>query len=89
MADSTFNPSGEVFLDARRDGKSLRLTWHQQNDEVTMSLWRSGVCSATFRLARHEVPSFIDALVDGLSGVREPLPSTPATRLPGQTAASG
>jgi hypothetical protein len=56
----------EVFLDARGNGRALRLSWHHDVDVVVLSLWRDGVCAGTFRLPKSQVNDFIDALVDGL-----------------------
>ncbi len=57
---------GEVFLDARGNGRAMRLTWHHEFDLVVLSLWREGTCAGTFRLSRQDVAGFVDALVDGL-----------------------
>jgi hypothetical protein len=57
---------GEIFLDARGNGRALRLTWHPEADMVVLSLWRQGTCAGTFRLLKEDVSEFIDALVDGL-----------------------
>ena len=59
-------PQGEVFLDARGNGRAMRLTWHHESDLVVLSLWRDGTCASTFRLAKEDVNEFIDALIDGL-----------------------
>jgi len=61
-------PAGEVFLDARGNGRALRLTWHHEAQLVVLSLWRGDACAGTFRLALADVDSFVDALVDGLRG---------------------
>lgn len=66
MAVSTERPAGEVFLDARGNGRAMRLTWHQESELVVLSLWRDGLCASTFRLAKDDVEEFVDALVDGL-----------------------
>ncbi|MEJ7689688.1 MAG: hypothetical protein WKF76_04245 [Nocardioidaceae bacterium] len=66
MAVSTERPTGEVFLDARGNGRAMRLTWHQESELVVLSLWRDNVCASTFRLAKDDVEEFVDALVDGL-----------------------
>lgn len=72
-ARSPIDPAGgEVFLDARGDGRALRLRWHPEADVVVLSLWRDGVCAGTFRLPQAEVATFVDALVDGLRELREP-----------------
>lgn len=64
-AESTY-PHGEVFLDARGQGRALRLTWHHEADVVVLSLWRDRTCAGTFRLSTADVDGFVDALVDGL-----------------------
>lgn len=58
--------SGEVFLDQRSGGRSLRVSWHPDADLVVLSLWREGTCAGTFRLPMTEVPDLIDALRGGL-----------------------
>jgi hypothetical protein len=55
-----------VFLDARGNGRALRLTWHHEADVVVLSLWRDDACAGTFRLATADVNAFVDALVDGI-----------------------
>jgi hypothetical protein len=84
---------GEVFLDARGDGRAMRLTWHHEADLVVLSLWRNHVCTGTFRLEKHDVASFVDALVDGLRGaegvsISRPEPSRlePSRAVPPPTA---
>lgn len=67
MSQSAGAP-GEVFLDARGNGRAMRLTWHHEADLVVLSLWHDHVCGGTFRLAAADVNDFIDALVDGLRG---------------------
>ncbi len=66
MAQPVERPNGEVFLDARGNGRALRLTWHHESELVVLSLWRETMCAGTFRLARGDVNEFVDALVDGL-----------------------
>lgn len=75
---------GEVFLDARGNGRAMRLTWHHESELVVLSMWRDGTCVGTFRLLKDDVNEFIDALVDGLRdapGVH--LPSADSHRAPG------
>src|SRR3954469_616524 len=59
-------PQGEVFLDARGNGRAMRLTWHHEADLVVLSMWRDGTCAGTFRLSKEDVNEFIDALIDGV-----------------------
>lgn len=70
---------GEVFLDARGNGRALRLTWHNEVHLVVLSLWRDGLCAATFRLSKDDVNDFIDAMVTGLRDER-PAAVTPPRR---------
>lgn len=58
--------TGAVFPDLRGDGRSLRATWHQEQQVVVLSLWRNNVCVSTFRLAADEVPDLITLLRHGL-----------------------
>jgi hypothetical protein len=59
--------TGEVFLDARGDGRGLRVSWHPDADVVVLSLWRGGTCAGSFRLPIEEVPELVRVLRDGLS----------------------
>lgn len=77
---------GEVFLDARGNGRALRLTWHHEADVVVLSLWRDNACAGTFRLATADVNDFVDALVDGIRDETDlaPAGSAPGTPPPAQ-----
>lgn len=55
---------GEVFLDARHDGRSLRVSAHPEDGVVVVSHWRGDRCVATFRLATADVAALMDALAD-------------------------
>lgn len=68
---------GEVFLDARGNGRALRLTWHNEAHLVVLSLWREGLCAGTFRLSKDDVNDFIDAMVTGLRDERPAAAVTP------------
>ncbi len=68
---------GDVFLDARGNGRAMRLSWHPADDVVVLSLWRDQMCAGTFRMPEADVGPFIDALIDGLRdapGVHLPPP---------------
>ncbi|MGH3444552.1 MAG: hypothetical protein ACRDPB_04180 [Nocardioidaceae bacterium] len=73
LQPSPLPATGEVFLDARGGARSLRVSWHPDDDDdagitgiVVLSLWRHGVCSGTFRLDVEDVPDLIDVLRTGL-----------------------
>lgn len=74
--------SGAVLPDVRGAGRWMRVTWHDEADVVVLSLWRENACVGTLRLARHEVPALVSALVEGLA-------PPPATRPGGASAAPG
>jgi hypothetical protein len=57
---------GDVFLDARGNGRAMRLSWHPEADVVVLSLWREDTCAGTFLMPHEDVGAFIDALVDNL-----------------------
>ncbi len=59
--------AGEVFLDARGDGRALRVSWHGEADLVVLSLWQDGTCTGTFRLPVEDVPDLVDVLRAGLA----------------------
>jgi hypothetical protein len=58
--------AGEVFLDARGDGRGLRVSWHPDAEVVVLSLWRGGTCAGTFRLPIEEVPELVRVLRESL-----------------------
>lgn len=66
MALQRTTRTGAVFPDLRGDGRSLRATWHQEQQVVVLSLWRNNVCVGTFRLGADEVPDLIALLRHGL-----------------------
>ena len=66
MAPQRTTRTGMVFPDLRGDGRSLRATWHQEQQVVVLSLWRNNVCVSTFRLSADEVPDLIGLLRQGL-----------------------
>ncbi len=61
-------PSGGTVLeDARGESRWMRVTWHDDEGVVVLSVWRDGSCVATVRLERGDVPALVTALVDGLA----------------------
>ena len=57
---------GDVLVDARDFGRELRVSWHHEAGIAVISIWRFGVCTATFQLPREDVPELVDVLVQGL-----------------------
>ncbi len=56
--------TGSVLFDARGDDRALRVSWHEEQDVVVLSLWRDNVCTATFRLAGDQVDDLIETLFE-------------------------
>ncbi|WP_141005038.1 hypothetical protein [Nocardioides humi] len=54
--------AGAAYLDARGDGRALRVSWHSEAELVVLSLWRDNVCTATFQLDVADVPGLVDLL---------------------------
>jgi hypothetical protein len=57
--------AGDAYLDARGDGRALRVSWHSEADLVVLSLWRDNVCVGTFQLEFDDVPRLLDQLAAG------------------------
>jgi hypothetical protein len=71
LRPSPLPSAGEVFLDHRGDGRSMRVSWYPESDLVVLSLWRDGVCAGTFRLPMADVPDLIEVLRGGLQTAYE------------------
>ncbi len=57
---------GAVFFDPRDEGRSLRLSFHEDLGVFILSLWRDDTCLGTFRLAVEEAPRMIHSVVTAL-----------------------
>jgi hypothetical protein len=60
--------TGEVFSDARGDGRAMRVNWHESEGVVVLSLWKGAICTATFRVPAADLPDLLRALTDGPLG---------------------
>jgi hypothetical protein len=72
---------GDVVAGRDVAGRELRISGHPEADRVVLSIWQSGHCLATVRLARADVPEVTRALVSGLVPLPEsqrPGPTVPA-----------
>jgi hypothetical protein len=67
---------GGVFTDARRAGRTLRVSWHAEAGVVVVSLWDGARCTGTVQVPAGDVPELIRSLTLGLE-------STPRPRQPG------
>ncbi len=57
----------QMFSDARRPQRFLRVSSHPSEHLVTLSMWSGEECLATFRLPTAEVPELVAVLVQGLA----------------------
>jgi hypothetical protein len=58
---------GDVFADSRGEGRTLRVSLHDDEHTLVLSMWQLGQCRATFRLPTGQVPALVHALVSGLT----------------------
>jgi len=67
---------GDVFADVRDDGRTMRISCHEDQGTVVVSLWHNTLCRGSFRLAADDLGRFIAALAE----MRTPLSAmaTPA-----------
>ena len=60
------SPESTILVDARGEGRALRVTWHPESCDrdglVVMSLWRGNLCVGSFRLTADDVPGLVEAL---------------------------
>jgi hypothetical protein len=56
---------GEVFTDPRGDGRTLRVSWHESDAVVVLSLWHGNRCTSSFRVSAEDLPDLVRALTVG------------------------
>lgn len=59
--------AGAVFFDERDDGRTLRLSWHEDTATFVVSLWRGNSCVGSCRLAAADAPRFIHSMTTALA----------------------
>jgi hypothetical protein len=50
---------GRTFFDVRDGGRSMRVSWHPEDDFFVLSIWRDGTCVATFRIAGEDAADLV------------------------------
>jgi hypothetical protein len=77
---------GDVIVGRDVAGRELRISGHPESDRLVLSIWQTGHCLATVRLARADVPDVTRALVAALvpTSIRSH-PDTPDGSGPGAT----
>jgi hypothetical protein len=66
LSPSPLPTSGQVYVDGRGDERTLRVSWHQVEGVLVLSLWRDGVCVGSFRMEPDQVRDLVDVLRSGL-----------------------
>lgn len=56
-----------VVQDQRGGERWMRVTWHDEAGAAVLSVWRDGICVATVRVDRADVPGLVAALTAGLA----------------------
>jgi len=54
---------GEVLIDPRGEGRTLRVSGHPDAATVVLSVWEYNQCRATFRLAANQVDALVRAIL--------------------------
>ncbi len=67
---------GGVFVDARRAGRALRVSWHTDAGLVVLSLWDGARCTGTLQVPATDVPELIHSLALGLTPAPPPPPAS-------------
>lgn len=57
---------GGVHPDRRDQGRALRVSAHDEQGLVTLSIWRGNFCAATHQIATEDVPTLIESLARAL-----------------------
>jgi len=58
---------GQWIEDLRGDGRSVRVSAHEEAGLLNLSIWRHGTCVGTVRLAPEDVATLMGGLSDGLA----------------------
>jgi hypothetical protein len=51
---------GDTFIDARGDGRSMRVSLHPERGIAVVSLWAGTTCRSTFQLPLDDAPRLAD-----------------------------
>ncbi len=70
----------EVIVDAR--GDALRATWHAEERVVQLSMWRDGLCRATFPLSTDDAARLSMFLTGSLASAARAAVTPPFARVP-------
>lgn len=68
VARLPFPRIGDMFIDARGDDRTMRVSLHPERGIVVVSLWAGTTCRASFQLPAEDA-SRLASLIDGPSAV--------------------
>ncbi|MFD0784148.1 hypothetical protein ACFQZ8_09490 [Micromonospora azadirachtae] len=73
---------GDLFADTRGEDRMMRVSYHPERKAVVLSLWSGGVCRASFRMPRGELPRLLSLLtgIDAIDAGDAPTDTGPADR---------
>lgn len=74
--------AGDVFADERGEGRTMRVSWHDERGIVVVSLWAGRICRGSFRLPYAELPRLRELLAS-VGADADEAPATPGDG-PGQ-----
>jgi hypothetical protein len=70
---------GDVFADVRDNGRTMRISCHEDQGIVVVSLWQNALCRGSFRMAAVDLSRFISALTEMTTPLMsDPTPAEPA-----------
>jgi len=55
---------GDLFTDVRDGGRTMRVSYHDDQGVVVVSLWAGTVCRGSFRMAARELSKLISTLTE-------------------------
>ncbi|TDC39952.1 hypothetical protein E1211_02890 [Micromonospora sp. 15K316] len=70
---------GDLFADTRGEDRSMRVRYHPEREAVVLSLWGGGVCRASFRMPRGDLPRLL-SLLTGMASAGAPADAGPPDR---------
>lgn len=70
---------GDMFIDARGDGRSMRVSLHPERGVAVVSLWGGTTCRASFQLPLDDAARLADLLGPATSEPGHPYPGLPET----------
>ncbi|WP_220143185.1 hypothetical protein [Actinoplanes hulinensis] len=75
---------GDVFTDVRGDGRTMRVSYHENRQVVVVSLWAGAMCRGSFQLAADEV-GHLTALLAQVAPATAEVPSPSLSPAPDRT----